>query len=407
MTCRRKIARLPEVFLGALWDAYQADVTAARQLPGDALQRYADETVELLAAAGGDTARMALDYGLVDDLLSRGQIRQRLDELVGEADDDDYDTVDVSDYLAATGMATEEPDTDDAIAVIVASGSILDGSQPPGTVGGDSTARTIRRATEDDDVKALVLRVDSPGGSAFASEVILSELQDFRESGRPLVVSMSSVAASGGYWISMGADEIWASPTTITGSIGVGATFPTFSRTLDQVGVHVDGVGTTWLSGQGSPLRELSADVSAMVQHGVERVYADFIRKISEFRDKSVEDVDMIARGRVWIASDAQEFGLVDELGNLDDAIASAAALADLAEGEYRVQYFTRELNLAEQIALELIQVAAPLTRALNIGPRFPESLQTLLEIAAEPFRFVDRLNDPRDIYVYCFCDVR
>ena len=396
-----------EVFLGALWDAYQADVTAARQLPGDALQRYADETVELLAAAGGDTARMALDYGLVDDLLSRGQIRQRLDELVGEADDDEYDTVDVSDYLAATGMATEEPDTDDAIAVIVASGSILDGSQPPGTVGGDSTARTIRRATEDDDVKALVLRVDSPGGSAFASEVILSELQDFRESGRPLVVSMSSVAASGGYWISMGADEIWASPTTITGSIGVGATFPTFSRTLDQVGVHVDGVGTTWLSGQGSPLRELSADVSAMVQHGVERVYADFIGKISEFRDKSVEDVDMIARGRVWIASDAQEFGLVDELGNLDDAIASAAALADLAEGEYRVQYFTRELNLAEQIALELIQVAAPLTRALNIGPRFPESLQTLLEIAAEPFRFVDHLNDPRDIYVYCFCDVR
>ncbi len=396
-----------EVFLGALWDAYQADVTAARQLPGDALQRYADETVELLAAAGGDTARMALDYGLVDDLLSRGQIRQRLDELVGEADDDEYDTVDVSDYLAATGMATEEPDTDDAIAVIVASGSILDGSQPPGTVGGDSTARTIRRATEDDDVKALVLRVDSPGGSAFASEVILSELQDFRESGRPLVVSMSSVAASGGYWISMGADEIWASPTTITGSIGVGATFPTFSRTLDQVGVHVDGVGTTWLSGQGSPLRELSADVSAMVQHGVERVYADFIGKISEFRDKSVEDVDMIARGRVWIASDAQEFGLVDELGNLDDAIASAAALADLAEGEYRVQYFTRELNLAEQIALELIQVAAPLTRALNIGPRFPESLQTLLEIAAEPFRFVDHLNDPRDIYIYCFCDVR
>ena len=145
---------------------------------------------------------------------------------MGEADDDDYDTVDVSDYLAATGTSTEEPDTEDAIGVIVASGSILDGSQPPGTVGGDSTARTIRGATEDDDVKALVLRVDSPGGSAFASEIILSELQAFRESGRPLVVSMSSVAASGGYWISMGADEIWASPTTITGSIGVAQRFP-------------------------------------------------------------------------------------------------------------------------------------------------------------------------------------
>ena len=395
------------VFLGALWDAYQADVTAARQLPGDALQRFADETVELLSAADGDTARMALDYGLVDELLTRDRIRQRLDELVGEPDDDEYETVDTSEYLAAMDLTEDNPDADDRIAVIVASGSILDGSQPPGSIGGDSTAATIRRATEDDDVKALVLRVDSGGGSAFASEIIQRELQVFRESGRPLVASMSSVAASGGYWISMGADEIWASPTTITGSIGVGATFPTFSRSLGQIGVHVDGVGTTRLSGQGSVMRELGAEFSAMIQYEIERVYADFIGKIAEYRDKSVEDVDMVARGRVWIASDAREFGLVDELGNLDDAIASAATLADLSEDEYRVQYYTRELSVAEQIALEMIQVAAPLTRALNVGPRLPESFQTLLEIAAEPFRFVDHLNDPRDIYVYCFCDVR
>ena len=395
------------VFLGALWDAYQADVTAARQLPGDALQRFADETVELLSAAGGDTARMALDYGLVDELLTRDRIRQRLDELVGEPDDDEYETVDTSEYRAAMKLTEENPDADDKIAVIVASGSILDGSQPPGSIGGDSTAATIRRATEDDDVKALVLRVDSGGGSAFASEIIQRELQVFRESGRPLVVSMSSVAASGGYWISMGADEIWASPTTITGSIGVGATFPTFSRSLDRIGVHVDGVGTTRLSGQGSLMRELGAEFSAMIQYEIERVYADFIGKIAEYRDKSVEDVDRVARGRVWIAGDAREFGLVDELGNLEDAIASAATLADLSEDEYRLQYYTRELSLAEQIALEMIHMAAPLTRALNVGPRLPDSFETLLEIAAEPFRFVDRLNDPRDIYVYCFCDVR
>ena len=396
-----------EVFLGALWDAYQADVTAARQLPGDALQRFADEAVELLAAAGGDTARMALDYGLVDELLTRDRIRQRLDELVGEPDDDDYESVDTSEYLAALGPTEDSPDADDKIAVIVASGSILDGSQPPGSIGGDSTAATIRRASEDDDVKALVLRVDSGGGSAFASEIIQRELQVFRESGRPVVASMSSVAASGGYWISMGADEIWASPTTITGSIGVGATFPTFSRSLDRIGVHVDGVGTTRLSGQGSPMRELGAEISAMIQYEIERVYADFIGNIAEYRDKSVEDVDSIARGRVWIASDAREFGLVDELGNLEDAIASAATLAELSEDEYSVQYYTRELSLAEQIALEMIHMAAPLTRALNVGPRLPESFQTLLDIAAEPFRFVDHLNDPRDIYVYCFCDVR
>lgn len=396
-----------EVFLGALWDAYQADVTAALQLPGDALQRFADDSVELLAAAGGDTARMALDFGLVDELSTRDRIRERLDELVGEPDDDEYETIGSSEYLAAVGSTEENSDTDDRIAVIVASGSILDGSQPPGTIGGDSMAATIRRAIDDDDVKALVLRVDSGGGSAFASEIIQRELQVYRESGRPVVVSMSSVAASGGYWISMGADEIWASPTTITGSIGVGATFPTFSRSLDRIGVHVDGVGTTRLSGQGDLMRDLGEDFSAMIQQGIERVYADFIGNIAEYRDKSVEDVDMVARGRVWIASDAQAFGLVDELGNLEDAIASAAMLAGLSKNEYRVRYYGKELTIAEQLALELIRMASPVTRAMNVGPVLPESLQALLDIAAEPFRLVDRLNDPQDIYAYCFCDVR
>ena len=396
-----------EVFLGALWDAYQADVTAARQLPGDALQRFADDTVELLAAAGGDTARMALDFGLVDELLTRDQIRNRLDELVGEPEDDEYDTIDTSEYLAAVDSTDENRDEDDSVAVIVASGSILDGSQPPGSIGGDSTAAIIRRAIEDDDVKALVLRVDSGGGSAFASEVIQRELQVFRQSGRPVVASMSSVAASGGYWISMGADEIWASPTTITGSIGVGATFPTFSRSMDRIGVHVDGVGTTRLSGQDNLMRDLGEEFSAMVQHSIERVYADFIGNIAEYRDKSVQDVDSVARGRVWIASDAQEFDLVDELGNLEDAIASAASLADLSEEEYRVQYYSKELTLAEQFALEMIRMASPVIGALNVGPVLPESLQTLLEIAAEPFRLVDHLNDPQDIYAYCFCDIR
>ena len=396
-----------EVFLGALWDAYQADVTAARELPADALQRYADEITGLLTAAGGDTARMALDYGLVDGLMSRDEIRQRLDGLVGDGDEDDYEEVEVSTYLAATRRPQQLSAAENKVAVIVAAGSILNGAQPPGAVGGDSTAAMIRRATEDDDVKALAMRVDSPGGSAFAADVILRELEAFRATGRPLVVSMSSVAASGGYWISMGADEIWASPTTITGSIGVGATFPTFSRSLDRVGVHVDGLGTTQLSGQGDPLRELGADISALVQQSIEFTYAEFIGQIAAFRDKNVEDVDEVARGRVWIASDAQRFGLVDELGNLDDAIASAAGLADLAEGAYQVEYFHKQLTVAERIALELVRTAAPITRVLNVGPRLPDAFQMMLDVAAEPFRFVDTLNDPRDIYVYCFCETR
>ena len=396
-----------EVFLGALWDAYQADVTAARELPADALQRYADDMTALLTAAGGDSARMALDYGLVDGLMSRDEIRQRLDGLVGDGDEDDYEEVEVSTYLAATRRPQQLSAADNKVAVIVAAGSILNGAQPPGAVGGDSTAAMIRRATEDEDVKALVMRVDSPGGSAFAADVILRELEAFRATGRPLVASMSSVAASGGYWISMGADEIWASPTTITGSIGVGATFPTFSRSLDRLGVHVDGLGTTQLSGQGDPLRELGADISALVQQSIEFTYAEFIGQIAAFRDKNVEDVDEVARGRVWIASDAQRFGLVDELGNLEDAVASAAGLADLAEGAYQVEYFHKQLTVAERIALELVRTAAPITRVLNVGPRLPDAFQMMLDVAAEPFRFVDTLNDPRDIYVYCFCETR
>ena len=396
-----------EVFLGALWDAYQADVTAARELPGNALQRYADEMVELLAEAGGDSARLALDYGLVDELLSRDRIRQRLEDLMGEEEEDDYEEVGVSTYLAATRALESEPTAQNKVAVVVASGTILDGSQPPGSVGGDSTADTIRRATEDEDVKALVLRVDSPGGSAFASDVILRALEVFQESGRPLVVSMSSVAASGGYWISMGADEIWASPTTITGSIGVGAVFPTFSRSLDRLGVHVDGVGTTQLSGQSHALRELGPDVSALFQQSIEYIYDEFVGRVAELRDKDVEEVDAVARGRVWIASDAQAFGLVDELGNLDDATASAAALAELSADDYQVEYLMKELTLVERIALELTYTAAPVTRLLDLSPRLPETFQRVLETAAEPFRFVDRLNDPRDIYLYCFCDTR
>ncbi len=393
------------LFIGALWDAYQADVTAARELPADAMQRYANEMVAFLADAGGDTAKMALDYGLVDGLMTRDEIREHLDGLMGDGDEGDYEEVDVSTYLAATRPRQEMSTSENKVAVVVAVGTILNGSQPPGTVGGDSTAAMIRSAADDDDVKALVMRVDSPGGSAFASDIILRELEAFQETGRPVVVSMSSVAASGGYWISMGADEIWASPTTITGSIGVGATFPTFSRSLGQVGVNVDGLGTTRLSGQANPMRELGPDISALIQHSIAFTYDTFIGRIAGFRDKNVEDVDEVARGRVWIASDAQTFGLVDELGNVEDAIASAAALADLSEGDYEVEYIRKELTLAEWVALEFVRIAAPVTRELKVGPRLPETFQMVLDVVAEPFRFVDHLNDPRDIYVYCFCE--
>lgn len=399
-----------EVFLGALWDAYQADVTAARQLSENALQVYADDATNLLSRANGDTALLALNYGLVDELLTRDQIRARIRNLVNEQktdNDADYQRISYEEYLAIVRAEQIMPRADNTVAVVVASGTILDGSQPSGNVGGDSTAAMIRRASDDQNVKALVLRVDSPGGSAFASDIILRELEVFQDSGKPLVVSMSSVAASGGYWISMGADEIWATPTTITGSIGVGATFPTFSRALDQLGIHVDGVGTTELSGQANPLRQLGTDASESIQQMIEHTYSEFIGRVAEARGKDVGEVDEIARGRVWIASDAQTYGLVDKLGDFEDAIISAAELAGIAEGEYTVEFIEKELSFAELIALEFTLLTAPVSRYLNIGPQIPETFQRLLDVAIEPFRFVDQLNDPRDLYAYCFCEFK
>jgi protease-4 len=219
-------------FLNALWSAYQTDVTTARGLAAPALQRYADDIATLLAEAGGNTAQMAVDYGLVDELLTRDAMRNRIREAIAQratspGRSDEFTEITLDDYVTsvrAEALAERQPSK---VAVVVASGTILDGVQPAGTIGGDSLAQLIKEARADDEIKALVLRVDSGGGSAFASDVILRELEVFQQSNRPLVVSMGSVAASGGYWIAMGADEIWASPTTLTGSIGVGATLPT------------------------------------------------------------------------------------------------------------------------------------------------------------------------------------
>ena len=403
-------------YLGALWDVYQADVTAARELRSTALQEFADNTADLLSAAGGDTARMALDHGLIDELLPRDGIAARLKALVGDGDDEveaddngarDYPRIGYEAYLGAIRGDDSASMAGDSVGVLVASGIILDGSQPPGTIGGDSTATLVRRATEDERIKALVLRVDSPGGSAFASEVVLRELEVFQESGRPLVVSMGSVAASGGYWISMSADEIWASPTTLTGSIGIGATLPTFQRSLDRLGIHVDGVGTTALAGQFDPLRQLGPDVAELVRQSIQHGYDQFIEKVASHRDQSVEDIDGVARGRVWIAAEAQDHGLVDNLGNLDDAIASAADLAGLEEDGYRIEYLEKELDFAEMLALQLAQVFAPLVRVLGVGPALSLEWQRLVDVAVEPLRLLEQLNDPRDLYAYCFCEAR
>lgn len=397
-------------YLDGLWSAYQQDVTAARQLPGDSLQRYADQAADLLKAAGGDTGKEAVDYGLVDELLTRDQARARLADLVGRDGEggDDFAQVDYKDYLAATRERRLPSRERNKVGVIVASGEILDGAQPSGSVGGDSMVRLIRRATRDKDVKALVLRVDSPGGSAFASGLILRALQVFQKTGRPLVVSMSSVAASGGYWISMSGDQIWASPTTLTGSIGVGATLPTFQDTLAHLGVHVDGIGTTKLSGAYQTTRALGDNIKAIIDSSIHHTYDQFVSKVAMNRGMSVDAVEKVAGGRVWTGKQAQARGLVDKLGTFDDAVDAAAQLAGLKEGRYRVSYIAPRLSFAERVALRLAGAAAPVSDAIGLqAPRLPKALRDVLDAASGPLAILKRLNDPHGIYAYCFCDVK
>ena len=400
------------VFLDALWTAYQVDVTTARNLAAPALQRYADEIVSLLDEADGDTAKLAVDYGLVDELLTRDAMRERIREAIGEAEPaptrgDEFTQVALEDYIAALRAESRPGIGQSKLAVIVAAGTILDGVQPPGSIGGDSLAELIRAARADEAVKGLVLRVDSGGGSAFASEVILREIEVFKETDRPVVVSMGSVAASGGYWIAMAADEIWASPTTLTGSIGVGATIPTFQRTLDRVGIHFDGIGTTDISGGLDLTRPLPEDLKGLVARSVERTYADFVGKVAMHRERSVEEIDAAAQGRVWVGTDALERGLVDRLGTLAAALESAAELAGLEQGTYALDYLEQEPTFAERLLLSLTaKTVAGLARVVDL-PKVPAVVTQAVESTLAPLAFVERLNDPRGVYAYCFCDTR
>ena len=400
------------VFLDALWSAYQTDVTSARGLAAPALQQYADDIVTLLGEADGDTARLAMDYGLVDELLTRDAMRERIREKMGEdpppgRQPDTYAQVSLDDYVTWLRTEAAPESRPNKVAVVVAAGEILDGTQPPGSIGGDSTSDLIRRARADESVKALVLRVDSPGGSAFASDVILRELERFQETDRPVVVSMGSVAASGGYWISMGADEIWASPTTLTGSIGVGTVIPTVPRALDWAGVHVDGIGTTDLAGALELTRPIGESMKGLIGLSIRHTYADFVGRVAEHRERSVDEIESAAQGRVWTGSDALDRGLIDKLGSLPEAIDSAAELAGLERDSYMLDYIEQQLGFVETMMLSLTaQVVAGVDRLVAL-PRWPAHVTQALESTLEPMAFIERFNDPRGIYAYCFCDTQ
>lgn len=354
------------IWLGALWAGYRSDVAAARKLEAAAIQAYADEAAAGVRSSGGDLAQYALARGLVDGLKTRGEFEQIVAAVAGTDDDTgSYRAADWAAYL--TELRSErllERRGERGVDVIVAAGEILDGEQPPGTVGGDTLAGLLREARNDESTAAVVLRIDSPGGSMMASEVIRREVAALRAAGKPVVASMGTVAASGGYYIAMDADRILAAPTTITGSIGVFAIVATFQRTLAKIGVTNDGFGTTVLSGAARPDRELEPPVREILQASVEHAYRTFVDNVARARKRRPEEIESLAQGRVWSGVDAHAAGIVDELGDVDDAIAEAARLAGLDEG-YDVRWVEHRLSWQELLAMRLQEATAGLVGGL------------------------------------------
>lgn len=392
--------------LDQFWAMYQDDVVAARGLPEGAVNDYSQNMVEYVASANGDISQAALDRGLIDELLGRAALRELLQGYAGVDSDDDsmYAAVHMTDYLGQMHLLGGDRLESENIAIIVAAGDILDGSQPPGAIGGDSTAALLRRALTDESVKAVVLRVDSPGGSVFASEVIAQEIETLQEAGKPVVASLGSVAASGGYWISVVADRVIASPATVTGSIGIFGMVPTFQRSLELVGVTTDGVGTTPWSGELRADREMGEHTKQLFQMVIEDGYNDFISGVAEHRELDKTYVDTIGQGQVWTGNEAFENGLVDQLGTFNDAVLAAADLAGLSDDKYGQKLIEKQLTPTEQMILDFLTVV----RVTGVDPEAfvsgPATVKVFANRLQELLSDVNRFNDPKGVYSHCFC---
>jgi protease-4 len=339
--------------MGGIWNEFLDEIASMRQLDAAKIAEDIAHLDTLVPQFDGDLARLALESGLVDQLLTRAEARELLIQR-GQPDEDgeSFRQIGWEQFLAMQG-ADDLPDLRPQVGVVVAQGDILPGDQAQGNVGARTTVQLLRHAREDDRIKAVVLRIDSPGGDAYASEMIRREVELIQDDGKPVVVSMGDVAASGGYWIAMNADEIWAQPTTITGSIGIYGLFVTIPKTLEKLGIHTDGISTTPIAGAFDIRRPLNPQVETIVTSLLEKGYRDFIGKVAEARGKTVEQVDAVAQGRVWSGSQAKERGLVDKLGGLQEAIAAAAARAGI-DNDYRTRYVERDLSAWERFALTL-----------------------------------------------------
>lgn len=395
-------------YLNTIWDAYKARIVRARGVDADALDTLLQQPNMRMRSVGGDFAELALQEGLVDALTDRKTWRRELMAEYGATNDNvSFRQVHWRPYL----NAMRKPERGNKkIAVITAQGEIVMGSGPITVTAGETVVNYIRNARHDSSVAAIVLRVDSPGGSAFASELIRQELAAAQEAGKPVVASFGPVAASGGYWISATADEIYASPTTITGSIGIFAVIPTFERSLAHVGVTSDGVGTGPLAGGVTITRDLTDPVKEVLQLSIESGYDDFISLVSKGRSLPRETVESVAQGRVWTGDKALELGLVDSLGDLTSAISAAARLAEI-DGPYQTVFYR---DRHDQLDQALINFFDSRMGTMVMGARTTQMarppgavMDTLMRLKADAERLA-RLNDPAGAYVLCTeCSVR
>lgn len=393
-------------WLNELWAQYKGNVAESRPFGTENFDETFEQVLTKFSAVKGDSAKYALENTWVDGLRTRHEFRSEMTALLGEGDDDKpYNAITFNNYMDIVYPPLPSvPSQKDKVAVVVAKGTILDGKQKAGTIGGDSTAALLRQAREDDTVKAVVLQVDSPGGSAFASEIIRNEVELLKQAGKPVVASMSTYAASGGYWISASADHIIAEPSTITGSIGIFGMFVTFENAFDYVGIHSDGVATNELNGIGID-RELSEGYKSLIQMGIENGYDKFISLVANERGMSKEATNEIAQGRVWIGTQALELGLVDELGNVDTAIAKAAELAELED--FDTTYVKPKLSAQEIFWQSFFENAQVVFSGANIELPTHPILRAAKDIEAE-LETLTKLNDPMSSYVLCLeCQIK
>jgi protease IV len=387
-------------WLNSLWQTFTTDISKKRSLPVGTIDNYINNISRQLAETNGDTALLAKKCGLVDELKTRDEVREYLVQITASDPTTVFRQISLRDYLKTINHSYEaNSKSSNTIGIIVAEGTILNGEQPPGAIGGDSLGEIIRNARTDNRIKAMVLRIDSGGGSVFASEVIRQELLAFKKSGKPYVVSMGAMAASGGYWIAAEANEIWASKTTLTGSIGIFGAIPTFEDTLDNIGIHHDGVGTTGLASGLNLTQPLPPSLAEAVQLSVERGYRQFLSIVANGRKIDPAALEEIAEGRVFDGKKAKELGLVDNLGTMQDAIIAAARIANISD--YSTEFLHKPLSIKNKLLRQFsMKIVAFFKPSSAIGDSFSRLYHLLY-----PLHKVLLLNDPQGLYAHCMID--